>query len=663
MKNKLKNDKGSTLVLLVMAIAIISLLGTSILGVTMMNYKIKKTNTDLKYSFYMSESGLDNAYAESYALMLEALKESNTAAQAKIAEYDLNKLAELIEDGDTHYIEDVDGDGVYSFRQDVIKAEAEGLFESTYINKVKANIATRLLGVNYDDTEEKLTLEITNDNLIAFNADTPLILSISSEYLKKKENIKKTTDVDIEIDVPKYNESYKVSTVNMGINPFWTKALTAENLNIYKESGTVFEGEVFVNNNLNLYNSGKVEFQKDVAVKNNISIYDSKELNTKNVYAKNILLEGANAEFVAEYLGDGNPDTYEGVVVLDDLEMNASGQTVEINGPYYGFGYGGFDRDNTKNSSIIINNANISKLNITGDLYLLGTSYIKGLPYATGESLSILGNYKAYSVPLENGDFREEKVEFKDDYYPFPPLVEWWYNSDNQKNDIQSYQKAEYIKQYNTENSGALKLGNGKVLLNGNVVTLGSVVDDGNIFTSSIGLEEWHDLNENIGDSYYKKINTLGYDAESSTEFSTDEIFDNIGPGDIKTGAPTGTELVYINKVDRSGGDVGPYVLPDGVESGLIITNEDIEISGMVNFTGVIICGGNINIRDDGGDKIFKYNKGIVSSLIAENNLQETIFKNTASVGTVSITTFGEGDSGLSVDFSNLLSFENWKIN
>ncbi len=682
MLKKIKNNNGSTLILLVMTVAVISLLGTSILGVTMMNYKIKKTNSDLKYSFYMSESGLDRAYAEAYSVVLKAADDANNAAKNKINEYDIVKLTELAlnPEANSDIIEDSDGDGVYEYRQERIKELAKEAFETKYVEIVKQDIIESLMGASLDgilvdDAAEKLKLDVVEEEFDDFDVDTPMKLAISSEYTKKKESITRTTDVDLIIKVPDYNDSYEVETVNLELNPFWTKVMTSENLNINKQGETIFNGEVFVNNDLNLLGSGRVSFMQDLAVKSNIKIINNKEMVAANVYTSNILLNGANAKFTSTTMNDNTVD-YEGVVVLDDLEMNAAGQEVTINGAYYGFGYGGGSRDNTLNSSIIINNNNIAGLTINkgnlarGKLYLLGTSYIKGIsPYATGESLSVRGNYAAYTKPLSYtesgaaGKYDESNVLFNyEDYLPyFPQLVEWFKGGGGE---ITAYEKAEYIKKYQELGGGSLELLGGKIRLNDtDIVTLGAYINSQFIETSTAPLEGWPGLKADIGEAFDTKINKLGYDysEDGSDIYSTSEIFDNI-PLDYNMEIFNGDELLYVNKVARTPGDNKKYELADDVKSGLIITNEDIDISGTVDFTGVIICAGDISILDDGGNKTFNYNKGVVSKIISENGLQETVFKNTTNVGSVSITTFGSGSSEINVDFSPLLKLENWSI-
>lgn len=684
MLKRISNNKGSTMVLLVVAIAVISLLGTSILGVTMMNYKIKKTNSDLKYSFYMSETGLDIAYAEAYAVILQAVEDANDAAQKEFERHNEQYRLELsmAPELNSNIIEDSDGDGIYEYIQEEIKRRAKAEFEGEYVNAVKDNIIDSLNGVNSDgillsNSEKLLKLDIdTDESFNNFSFNTPMKLSISSKFTKIQENITKTTDVDLIITVPEYNDSFTVGTIELDINPFWTKVMTAENLNIEKRGNTTFNGEVLVNKSLNLTNSGNVTFMQDLAVKNNINIKGSKRLNTKNVYTSNIFMEGKDAAFFA----DTEPDAmvvYPGVVVSDDLEMNASGQKVEINGSYYGFGYGGEEKDNTKNSSIIINNKDIDGFTVNnGDFYLLGTSYIKGIaPYATGESLSVRGNYKVYTIPLtynENGlpgKYDSTNIEFNyEDYMPyFPQLLENVKRSSGAYTELTALEKAEYIVKYDelVEHGGLnlepLEFADGKIKFNNsNIVALASVINGTQIGTGG-PIEDWPTMHEAIKSTFDTKIKKLGFKLDGESELTTEEIFNNI-KYDFDFERKKGNELVYVNKVTRSFNDGKKYVLPANVNSGLIITNEDVEISGTVDFTGVIICGGDINILDDGEDKVFYYNKGIVSYLIAEHGLHDTVFKDTTSVGTISMTTFGSGDNDINVDFRPLLKLENWSI-
>lgn len=81
MKKYLSYNAGSTLILLVITIAITSVLGTSLLIVSMMNLKLKKDNTSIKQAEYLSEAGLNNAYAHAYDLVEFSIEDSLKKAQ------------------------------------------------------------------------------------------------------------------------------------------------------------------------------------------------------------------------------------------------------------------------------------------------------------------------------------------------------------------------------------------------------------------------------------------------------------------------------------------------------------------------------------------------------------------------------------------------------
>ena len=690
MKRKLKNNKGSTMLMLVMSVSIISVLGVAILGVTLMNYKIKKANTDMKYSFYMSESGLDRAYAAAYAVILDSIDEANKKAQKTIdEEFTNDKLMEILLNDDPAEINDKlevdDAAGEYTFKQSYIDEQAKIAFEDKYMEEIEADIEAALLGVGYGGSgdDEILTISLSPPNFGAFNPITPLTIPVSSEYENKASDIVRKTNVDIVIGVPDYNKSYTVVTQTMEVNPYWTKVLTARNLNINSDD-TSFNGEVFVYKDTNVGISANVEFKKDLAVKNHINLDAYGVLNSRNVYTNGIYLKGAGAKFTADKEEDSSV-SYSGVMVEDDLELNAAGQVVTINGPYYGFATS-LLREDTDNSAIIINHKD-AKLKITGDLFLYGTSYIKDIAnkYATGESLSVKGNYIAYTTGLNSDDVSgitggEELVEDKIifDYYSYTPLPRLAERFKDGGGELAVSDKAKYLKAYSKNHSDSLFLGSEdaegwSIKLTGPEKALhGTAVNNGSIVTSDIPLNNMIAKSSDMQEVYDKKINRLGYDTGAG-EYTTEKIFDNIGN-------LTAAELAKINnKIDPNGQLVhindnpgGEYTFPAGAKSGLVITNENITISGGMEFTGVIICDGNITIKNDPvnpGNKTFKYNKGVITTLIAnsENKLgvdiYDRIFEGTPSTGEVTnVTTFKAGEDGANVNFSELLSFENWRI-
>ena len=159
------NNKGSTLVLLIIAMAIIITLGVSVLDIAVMQYNIKKNNTEAKQSFYMAETGLNVAFVDAYGLMDEAAEDSLKKAYEYLLLFPLNEM------------------------------EAENVFRENYKLYMTANLENSV----YRGSNP--IVEITNGGTLLFIGDK-LTANVKSKY--NSENIEKTACVDIIILVPDY---------------------------------------------------------------------------------------------------------------------------------------------------------------------------------------------------------------------------------------------------------------------------------------------------------------------------------------------------------------------------------------------------------------------------------------------------------------------------
>ncbi|MGD9567344.1 MAG: hypothetical protein AB7V48_03310 [Sedimentibacter sp.] len=169
MINELRNKHGSTLVLLVIIIASLILLGTLLLSITVSQYKIRKSNSDVKRAFYISENGLNEAYLRVLDLMCEAADESIIKADEYIS----------------------------AMPDDLIGASV--LFKNNYKQCILNNIVNTI----YDNSNPYT--DVTNNVGLAFISGK-LTVKISSKYITKS-GIEKTTSVDIVISVPEYVET------------------------------------------------------------------------------------------------------------------------------------------------------------------------------------------------------------------------------------------------------------------------------------------------------------------------------------------------------------------------------------------------------------------------------------------------------------------------
>ncbi|MEA5095460.1 MAG: hypothetical protein VB128_10940 [Sedimentibacter saalensis] len=85
------DNKGSTLVLLVIAMAVIMALGVSILNIAMMQYNIRNYSTDSKQSFYRAEDGHNEAFSNIHSLIEEASQRALDEAEDYLYLYPLDE--------------------------------------------------------------------------------------------------------------------------------------------------------------------------------------------------------------------------------------------------------------------------------------------------------------------------------------------------------------------------------------------------------------------------------------------------------------------------------------------------------------------------------------------------------------------------------------------
>lgn len=669
MKNKIKNKSGSTMILLVMAVAIISLLGTSVLGVTMMNLKIKKANTDIKKSFYMSESGLDKAYDKMYGFVLEAVKNGNDEVQ--LFSNDLNDeferlsnlLAEdnIISEHDVNIefkgcIEIEENDEVFSlrFNQEKIDNKQREKFSKTFKEYFSYNSYAKIDSIVGNYEEDGLEVSIEKGEQFGWNRDS-LKIPITSLYKLKDEGTDKeiirNTHVDLIVKVPVLSSSYTYKTEEVNINPFWTKSLAANYIEVSgNETEINIEDDVFVSENLEIYGEVNPRFNGGLAVRGdiNLGLKEGNEgnLTGKDIYAKNIHSNGINSSLII------SDDAF----IKDDLEINNAKQVVKISGDYYGFEYGEEGPDTS--SSIIINNTD-TDISVDGDTYLNGSAYINatnsdGLKYQTGESISVKGNYKGYALDLEGW-----KVDFG--YYGDLYLADAHLNDDNERGELLNIsERAKYIAQYAKE----MKDTNiPRKVYFGNIFSKGAALNnEGKVYNPPA---DDLVLESKVAESrkkYENEINRLGFEKANLVE-SEDELgllFDVQVPiknvtSRINEPALNGEAWVYINPSED---DV--YNLDSKINKGLIITKGKVIISGDVNFKGAIVAN-EIIIIGDGKSKKFSNERKLVARILSEKNLKDTLFKANTISDKITFPVL-EGSSRTD-DFSRFIVFENWKLN
>jgi predicted acyltransferase (DUF342 family) len=161
------NNKGSVLILMVIVIALVIVMGLSVLNTAAKQYEIKKFNIDSKESFYVSETGINEAYVRTCDLMDESIEAALQVADDYLA---INP-SDLV--------------------------EAENIYRENYMTHLRANIYNRI------ETEINPSIKIWNENLLFIDNELRLILK--SSYMHEN-NVYKISGADFVICVPDYDE-------------------------------------------------------------------------------------------------------------------------------------------------------------------------------------------------------------------------------------------------------------------------------------------------------------------------------------------------------------------------------------------------------------------------------------------------------------------------
>lgn len=161
------NNRGSVLVMLIIVIAIVFAMGTSLLNIVFINYNIKKFNTETKQAFYLSENGLNESYIAARNLIEEAVEDSVHKVRLYLIEYPANE------------------------------EEAENIFNSNYTQFLTANIKTRINRCGNP------SVEVRNSGSLIFISDILVVPLRSEAVLNEAEKI---AWVELNIGVPEYED-------------------------------------------------------------------------------------------------------------------------------------------------------------------------------------------------------------------------------------------------------------------------------------------------------------------------------------------------------------------------------------------------------------------------------------------------------------------------
>ena len=394
----------------------------------------------------------------------------------------------------------INSDNVF-IKSDCLRTDTEG---STAIIDASVKTSDKFNSIrDYNDTEK-----YTGDFTITIGVKSTFETDTSSDTTGKKLNNKKTISTKFTLEAPDYDKALITSARNLTVYDYdFIRAITADgNLNIDNLStGSTVNGDIWIRGNESkfnndttnvekirskysngiLVNNSKITFNGDIMCGQAIALSSDSELNNSSedgsnkLYANNIYVGPRTDDVTAS---KDNVISADKVIANNDLVINSSKTKVDIDEFY-----GANDRVNgetnsedrkVKNiditkairdsSSIIVNNASGDNTIKLGSAWINGISYLhlqgkddNNTEYATGESIAIDGNYKAYADIAK----ADENPKLRLEYFSSYALL----NSDNIED------KSEYFINYYSDSTNKNKLQTGGVTIN-NVYAYGAYV-------------------------------------------------------------------------------------------------------------------------------------------------------------------------------------------
>lgn len=460
MNKFINNNKGSTLLMVLIITAVLTVLGTALISMSMMSVNMKYNDTREKKAFYYAESGLDELYAYVGHKVEETLigdgSEGNIGVFLETKNY-IDDLYRRIEEElnnteldpderiySSYYPEDVIDDNV-------IESEANSYFNTQFKNRFNSMVNLGAFNVSDSNIVSTINIEETFDN----GSDTNLyVIDYTSTYDNSSEL--KTIQAKVNIKAPEELAPLKVEDVSYSVevNPVLGFLLASYRNIKFNNSNTTVNGKLYsfglansilqanptvsVNDyGIELFGDNRnVTINGDVVTNGYFEIDgDGSTLTVNNgrVYCNSMVINKYSDASVIN-LNSSNLYTY------DDLELNGINSSIDINGSYYGLSNGAGSLGHNESSSININTqlgVDTSSLKISGSdpftdgedntgIFIAGTNYINlididGNPwsYQLAESVAIKKNYKAYGHMFfdvnEIGDIDEGFINL-DDY-------------------------------------------------------------------------------------------------------------------------------------------------------------------------------------------------------------------------------------------------------
>ncbi|MGI6587634.1 MAG: PilX N-terminal domain-containing pilus assembly protein [Peptococcia bacterium] len=419
-KKILNNNKGSALAMVIIIITILSTLGLAVMSLSLAHYKVGMMDKKAKLSFYMAESGLEQAYKVMLEEIGEAIKAGNEQVNTAIDDFLLAEAEKMenneetksdyvrnyyyIADEDRYIIEanweqirfdiknidDTTGENIWKTKTEIdletkFQEGYKAYFNTTnaqneynFIAKIKEASEYKdpfdLDSLVSDNKPEVAVLNPPNPPTLFFTEDSDeTSITLCSKY--EKEEVPQKVQLTFTIQMPKdalknyyiYQEVLKTNKTNA----LWNNAMTA--------CGDIKIDATNVRINGNVYAYGVVpsleEERKDpysyggfvltgtdnvVSVNGDLVTHANVQINEANT--SGIKVNGT--VYANNLVINGAEENYieiaKDLYTLDDIELNGKKSVLKVLGNYFGFSDGSTAVKHDKSSSIVINTTDIN---------------------------------------------------------------------------------------------------------------------------------------------------------------------------------------------------------------------------------------------------------------------------------------------------------------
>lgn len=411
-----KQNSGSAIVIVIVAMAFVGILASTIMWMSLINFRMKMTDRKIKESFYTAETvfdqmlvGLQNMSSDSadqsYSFIMQNY--SNFSEQKRETEFQkeyLKSVAKAIGKSSTET-------GMYDLEKLMLYVDA-GL----NVGIVNPSSSHSWIGARSQD----LTLKGTDDEfksrygeiVAPAGADYMLLKGLHLEFYDK-DGFLTVIDTDLMISTPDagFTQTGRVADA-FDYAIIADKSLENEIVSgINTVDGNVYVGEqgILANHKFIFQNADYVISKGDVEIHKNGSLQvGSGEENVPAFWAKGIIVD-------KDVVAGSNVTLRSHSYIKDDLTVNGNSATVTLVNSYYG--YGDSESEVGESSAIVVNGIN-NTLNMSGvkQLLLAGHAFVnvkaKSVPdpasigersvdIPMGESIAIKGEQIAYLVPDE----------------------------------------------------------------------------------------------------------------------------------------------------------------------------------------------------------------------------------------------------------------------